>query len=174
MGVDATASGRIRLMVFRHATALPQCPEVLMSRCPSFVIAALSLTAILGCSRNSAPGNADGGGKQGAAMVIDEHELQHAGGNVLNILPSHVAGMRVRRTDGCPEILMRGTRSMMNSNDPIVYVDGTRSGNTCVLESLVPSDIHRIEVYPMGVTQRPGYRNSPNGLILVFMKSSDR
>ncbi|HEU5207781.1 MAG TPA: hypothetical protein VFU06_00105 [Longimicrobiales bacterium] len=144
-----------------------------MCRCIKLVVAAVSFGTAFGCSSNSSPGSAPEAREESTAMVIDEHELEHAAGNVLNILPSHVAGMRIKRTDSCPEILMRGTRSLMSSNDPVVYVDGTRSGNTCILETLVPSEIHRIEVYPMGVTQRPGYRNSPNGLILVFMKTSD-
>ncbi|MHB1168260.1 MAG: TonB-dependent receptor plug domain-containing protein [Longimicrobiales bacterium] len=144
-----------------------------MSRSISSLVVVLTAAAMAACA--SSPGRGNGEDEPGGhATVIDEQTLQQSGGNVLNILPSHVAGMRIKHTDNCPEILMRGTRSLMNSNDPVIYVDGTRSGNTCVLQTLVPSDIHRIEVYPMGVTQRPGYRNSPNGLILVFMKTSDR
>lgn len=143
-----------------------------MSRSINSLVVVLSVAALSACA--SRPGSGNGEDEPGGnATVIDEQTLQQSGGNVLNILPSHVAGMRIKHTDSCPEILMRGTRSMMSSNNPVVYVDGTRSGNTCVLETLVPTEIQRIEIYPMGVTQRPGYRNSPNGLILVFMKSSD-
>lgn len=144
-----------------------------MSRCFSSIGVVITTAALAACAGKAAPGEAEDSRTGADATVIDAHTLQHSGGSVLNILPSHVAGMRIKQTDSCPEILMRGTRSIMNSNNPIVYVDGTRSGNTCILETLVPSEVQRIEVYPMGVTQRPGYRNNPNGLILVFMKTSD-
>lgn len=133
----------------------------------------LTAAFTVGCSGNAAPGEAEDARHQGVATVIDENALESAGGDVLNVLPSYVTGMRVRRTDNCPEISMRGTRSFFNSNNPVVYVDGTRTGNTCILETLVPTDVERIEIYPMGVTTRPGYRNNPNGLILVFMKTTD-
>jgi len=143
-----------------------------MSRSIRSAIILLSVVALAGCAARAKSGN-DEDRKVGAdATVIGEEALRTAGSNVLNILPTYVAGLRVTHTDGCPEILMRGTRSLMNSNDPVVYVDGTRAGNTCVLETLVPTEVQRIEVYPMGVTTRPGYRNNPNGLILVFMKTT--
>ncbi len=144
-----------------------------MSRSLTSAAIIVSAAALLGCYRSAAPVDTSESREAGDATIIDEAALESAGSSVLNILPSYVAGMEVRREGACPQITLRGRKSLMNSNDPVIYVDGTRSGNTCVLDSLVPSDIRRIEVYPMGVTQRPGYRNSPNGLILVFMKTSE-
>lgn len=138
---------------------------------PAIVL--IAAAAVAGCSRNPAPDEAADVRQQPDATIIDESHLERSGGNVLNILPSYVAGLRVSRTESCPKITMRGSKSLLSSNDPVVYVDGTRTGNTCILDTLVPSEVERIEVYPMGVTTRPGYRNSPNGLILVFMKTTD-
>lgn len=144
-----------------------------MCRCFSSVTVVITAAAVVACAGKATPGDADDGHSGGDATVIDAHALQHSGGSVLNILPSYVAGMQVRHSSGCPEITLRGKKSFLSSNDPVVYVDGTRSANTCVLDAIVPSEVDRIEVYPMGITQRPGYRGNPNGLILVFMKTSD-
>lgn len=144
-----------------------------MSRSLTPVVVVVAAAAVLGCHRSAVPGSTVEARRQGDATIIEEDVLRHAGGSILNILPSYVAGMQVRHNSGCPEITLRGKKSLVNSNDPVVYVDGTRSGNTCVLDSLVPSDVQRVEVYPMGITQRPGYRGNPNGLILVFMKTTD-
>ena len=143
-----------------------------MSRSIRSAFILVSAAALVGCAARSTT-SSDERRSGVEATVIDEEALRSAGSNVLNILPTYVAGLRVTHTDSCPEILMRGSRSLLNSNNPVVYVDGTRTGNTCVLETLVPTEVHRIEVYPMGVTTRPGYRNNPNGLILVFMKTTE-
>jgi len=140
-------------------------------------VAALSVLVGVACAGKAAPSDAEDAQSRrtgGDATVINATILESSGTSILNVLPSYVAGLRVRHTDGgCPEIRLRGTGSLYNSSDPVIYVDGTRTGNTCVLDTLVPTEVNRIEVYPMGVTTRPGYRNHPHGLILVFMKTSD-
>jgi len=85
-------------------------------------------------------------------------------------LYTRVAGMVVENDGPCPELRMRGQRSLVGSNSPIVYVDGARTVNTCVLDMLHTTDLRRVEVYPMGVVNRPGYEANPNGLILVFLR----
>jgi hypothetical protein len=57
--------------------------------------------------------------------------------------------------------------------NPQVYVDGTRTVDTCILESLTTDNIESIEIYPMGVTMRPGYSTHAHGLILIFMRGAD-
>ena len=52
---------------------------------------------------------------------------------------------------------------------PIVYVDGARAIDTCILESLRTQDVESVELYPMGFTSRPGYASHAHGLILVFL-----
>lgn len=73
----------------------------------------------------------------------------------------------------CPVIELRGRNSVMGSPSPQVYVDGTRTVDTCPLVTLQAMDVRRIEVYPLGVTPRAGYASSGNGLILLFMQRAD-
>jgi outer membrane receptor protein involved in Fe transport len=92
-----------------------------------------------------------------------------SGSDVLDALESRIATMRVDRANSrCPRISLRGVRSLLGSTDPTVYVNGTRMANTCVLNSIRPADVRRVEVYP-GVTGRPEYRPSPNGMVLIFL-----
>jgi hypothetical protein len=106
----------------------------------------------------------------GSAVVLGEQQLWERGGNLLSLISSRVTSMRVRRSGPCPEIVMRGRKSVIGPTDPGVYVDGARAGNTCILDLIQPDDVSRVEVYPMGVTQRPGYRSNSNGLILIFTR----
>jgi hypothetical protein len=83
-----------------------------------------------------------------------------------------VPNFRVQRRAGrCPEISLRTNVSFQSDVNPHVYVDGTRSTDTCILETLRTDDVQRVEVYPQGFTTRPGYGTHAYGLILVFMRS---
>lgn len=73
----------------------------------------------------------------------------------------------------CPILQLRGRDSLVGSSDPSVYVDGTRTVDTCPLVTIQAMQTRRVEVYPLGVTPRPGYPSSGHGLILVFMQRSD-
>jgi hypothetical protein len=131
------------------------------------------LASLLGCaslpyegSSRSARTNSGSSG-----MVFGPEHFQQRAGTVLSILGGRLTGIQIRRSAGpCPEITMRGVKSMLGENNPAVYVDGTRTTNTCVLEHLDPAEVLRVEVYPMGVAPRPPYRGHPNGLILVFLQ----
>jgi TonB-dependent receptor-like protein len=69
----------------------------------------------------------------------------------------------------CPLLEMRGKDSVEGTNNPDVYVDGTRTTDTCPLVTIQAVSTERIEVYPMGMTSRPGYPSSGHGLILIFL-----
>jgi hypothetical protein len=73
----------------------------------------------------------------------------------------------------CPNIELRGKDSVVGSSNPDVYVDGTRTVDTCPLVTIQASEARRIEVYPLGVTPRPGYPSSGHGLILIFVERAD-
>ena len=89
---------------------------------------------------------------------------------LLDFLYTRISGMVVDYgSRPCPSIQLRGRKSLFGSNSPVVYVDGVRTANSCVLDMLYTWDISRVEVYPMGVSNRPGYEAHPNGLILVFI-----
>jgi hypothetical protein len=93
-------------------------------------------------------------------------------GNVLGVIQRRMAGMQVRRppSETCPEITLRGQTSLTGSNSPVIYVDGTRTTNTCILDMLNADDVERVEVYPNGIAPGGTHRNSPTGLILVFLR----
>lgn len=91
-------------------------------------------------------------------------------GTVMAVLQNRNPGMVVQRTDGCPRITLRGQNSINGNNNPVVYVDGNRTSDTCILEQLNPNDVARIEVYPGGIAPRGRPASSPGGLILVFLR----
>jgi hypothetical protein len=126
----------------------------------------------LGCA--GAARNADGTTNTagpGNAIVIEGPSLNPSRGSLISILQDHVRGMNVQRTDGCPRIVMRGGLGRSQVAEALVYVDGQRMADTCVLEGLNIESIERIEAYPSGVSQRPGYTTNTGGLILVFSKN---
>lgn len=141
-----------------------------------FVGTVLILGATVGCGGGRytsvakddalAPGNHGANGVVLAGAALEDH-----GGTLLSFLFMRMSGMTVdRSTYPCPSIQLRGRKSLFGSNSPIIYVDGVRTANSCVLEMLNTRDLTRVEVYPMGVSLRPGYEAHPNGLILVFVK----
>jgi hypothetical protein len=107
------------------------------------------------------------------AIILTGSALTDGPGTVLAAMSGKVPNFRVQRRAGrCPEITLRNSVSFQSVDvSPHVYVDGTRSTDTCILETLRADDVQRVEVYPQGFTTRPGYGTHANGLILVFMRS---
>ncbi len=70
----------------------------------------------------------------------------------------------------CPVIQLRGQDTVVGDSNPDVYVDGTRTVDTCPLVTLQASEARRVEIYPQGVSPRPGYPSRGHGLILIFMQ----
>jgi hypothetical protein len=132
---------------------------------PASLVAA-ALLASSGCA-GAAPGGASNG--IGNAIVIGDESFGSAAGSILTVLKTHIRSMSVAPTDGCPHILLRPGRSQ--SAEALIYIDGQRMSDTCILDGLNLEAIQRVEVYPSGVTQRPGYRTNAGGLILVFTKN---
>lgn len=107
-----------------------------------------------------------------SGTVLEGPDLYNHNGPLLRYLYNRVPGMSVDyQAPVCPRVHIRGRKSLMGSSDPVVYVDGARTSNSCVLQDLHTRDISRVEVYPMGVSNRPGYEAHPNGLILVFIRN---
>ena len=73
----------------------------------------------------------------------------------------------------CPVVELRGKDSVAGSSNPDVYVDGTRTVDTCPLVTLQAMEARRVEVYPLGITPRAGYPSSSHGLILIFVQRAD-
>ena len=122
------------------------------------------------------PGNRGDVRSEGGGYVIDGRALQDGPGSIVAALNHKVPNFRLHQTPGtttdCPVISLRNAVSFQSVVNPHVYVDGIRTTDTCVLRQLRTHDVARVEVYPMGVTRRPGYGTHAHGLILVFMRSA--
>lgn len=111
--------------------------------------------------------------KRGNMMVLTGAILHQNSQTLINVLAQHLPGIRIDAAPSCPEVYLRGRSSIANSSDATIYVDGQEAANSCILESLYAFDLDRVEVYPMGVTSRPGYRSDPDGLILIFLRRAN-
>lgn len=112
-----------------------------------------------------------GSGRGTSAYIFEEDQLQSSSdGTLLSALAARMSSMGVLRGGECPLIVLRGRTTVSHPTNPGVYVDGARATNTCVLEGLNVADVHRVEVYPMGVAQNGAYEGHAGGLILVFMR----
>lgn len=106
-------------------------------------------------------------------VIVSGPALQDGPGSLLAAMTGKVPNFRVQRHEGqCPEISIRNHVTFRSFVNPHVYVDGTRTTDTCILESLRSDDVDRVEVYPQGFTHHPGYGTHAHGLILVFMRSA--
>ncbi len=141
---------------------------------------AFALGALAGCAGNGAvqgdtgldAAQPDAGPHSANVLVLKGAPLQvQQGATVLDAIRADLPGVRVsEQNQGCPSLAIRGPDTMPGITEPRVYVDGTATGNTCVLEDLQAIDVARVEVYPLGFTMRPGYAPNAHGLILVFTK----
>lgn len=130
--------------------------------------------ASLGGRRREATSPDDGVSMDDGAIILTGSALTDGSGSLLSAMRGRVPNFRVIRNvrRQCPHISLRNRANRPGHFvNPHVYVDGTRTTNTCVLESLRSGDVARVEVYPQGITKRPGYRQHAYGLILVFMRS---
>ncbi len=139
-------------------------------------LASLTLFSLLASSAcatgHTDPKNRNGVDFEKGAIVLTGMALQDGSGPLLDTMSGKVPNFHVRHITGqCPEISLRNNVSFMSVVNPHVYVDGTRTTDTCILESLRATDVERVEVYPQGFTTRPGYGTHAHGLILVFMRS---
>ncbi len=106
------------------------------------------------------------------AIILSGTALSDGRGSILGTMEGKVPNFKVRRTGGnCPEVNIRQQVAFQRVIMPKVYVDGTLSTDTCILESLRSHDVETVEVYPQGFTKRPGYATHAHGLILIFMRN---
>jgi len=137
---------------------------------------------LLGCAtRRPFDRSTEPGGKPlppttaGAVIITGQALSADPGRTVLDAIKRAMPQLRVSdwSRNHCPTVQLRGKDSVTGSSDPDVYVDGTRTGDTCPLVTLQATETRRIEVYPNGVTSRPGYPSSGHGLILIFVERAD-
>lgn len=137
------------------------------TRARPFLVAALVLV-LAGCVTAGGQGYRAQAPTSTAATVLRSEQIVRSP-SIIHAIASRMPGIRVASGGRCPEITLRGRKSVFGDNNPAVYVDGTRAVNTCILDMLQVLDVDRVEVYPSGVPPRLPYQGNPNGLILVFM-----
>lgn len=134
----------------------------------------------VGCATNQSfdrttePGGEPLGTTTAGTIVITRETLETSTGfTVLDVIRRVMPSLQVTgwtEHDRCPMVELRGKDSVVGNSDPDIYVDGTRTANTCTLTMLQAIQASRIEVYPMGVTPRAGYSSRGHGLILIFLQ----
>ncbi len=105
-----------------------------------------------------------------SVTVLGADELENEHGTLLDAMLRNVPSIQVGDPARCPALSLRGPSTMPGVSDPRIYVDGARAVDTCILTMLHAGDVERVEIYPMGVTTRPGYASHAHGLILVFLR----
>lgn len=139
---------------------------------PTLLGALLAVFGLTACAAGM--GRGDGSVvNNGGGTVISGSALLDGQGSVLETLRGKVPNLKIQRYVGeCPRITFRSDATYQTAAvTPHVYVDGTRATDTCILESLQGRNVQRVEVYPSGVSGRPGYPSHAHGLILVFLRS---
>jgi hypothetical protein len=112
----------------------------------------------------------------GSVILTGEALWADPGRTVLDVIKRAMPQLNISgwsQYSRCPNLELRGKDSVTGSSNPDVYVDGTRTVDTCPLVTTQAMDARRIEVYPLGVTSRAGYHSSGHGLILIFLQRSD-
>ncbi|HUE96646.1 MAG TPA: TonB-dependent receptor plug domain-containing protein [Longimicrobiaceae bacterium] len=135
------------------------------------VLASALVLAVSGCAGNFGGGTGEAGpGASSATLTLSGQQLRGASANLLTAMRSRMSSMRVQEGSGrCPEVSFRGKKSMFGDNTAVVYVDGIRTTNTCILTTLAVAEIDRVEIYTSGIAPRPPVKSHPNGLILIYM-----
>lgn len=142
--------------------------KALLSSC--LLVCAITTAACGGGPRD--PERRPSVSRENGAIVLAGAALEDGRGTVLDAMAGKIPNFRLRRTrDRCPQIALRSIMGASSISSPQVYVDGARSSDTCILETINTRDVERVEVYPLGFTTRPGYGRDAQGLILVFMRS---
>jgi len=146
------------------------------SRYLAFLVSALLLSGCAALTNPMRSTRTEGGIRnENGATIISGRALDDQRGSLLDTMEGRVPGMQIQRhPDRCPEVALRSHVPYNSPINPLVYVDGTRTGDTCILNQLSTDNVDSIEIYPMGVTLRPGYQTHAHGLILVFLRGADR
>lgn len=133
----------------------------------------LPIVGLMACGApRGAPGSPDSVTSRGGGIVVSGVALIDGKGSVLDALRGKIPSMRIQYDFGkCPHLTFRNHATYQTQVNPHVFVDGTRATDTCILETIQSHDVEAVEVYPTGVTGRPGYGMHAHGIILVFMRS---
>ena len=148
-----------------------------LARLGALTVVAVGCQTARAYDRSNDPGGRPLGSTTMGSLVISGRALTvDAGRTVLDAIKYSMPQLRITgwtQYTRCPMLELRGKDSVNGSNDPDVYVDGTRTSDTCPLVTIQAIQTERIEVYPLGMAARPGYPGSGHGLILIFLARGD-
>jgi hypothetical protein len=153
-----------------------------MRRFHSFLTLLAVLAVVPGCrttrpfDRSTEPGGTPLSATTSGGLVLTGQALSADPGlSVLDVIRRAMPQFSVTGyTDNhCPMVELRGKDSVAGNSDPDVYVDGTRTIDTCPLVTLQASMVGRLEIFPSGVTSRAGYPSRGHGVIMIFLQRAD-
>jgi len=148
-----------------------------MRRCLALALLAAGCATTQPFDRSTEPGAPQTGTSTAGGTIITRAALtSDPSRTVLDVIRQAMPQVQITGwtdPDHCPRVELRGRDVIVGSSDPDIYVDGVHSKDTCLLTAMRASETGRLEVYPFGVTSRPGYPSSPHGLILIFLARSD-
>ena len=148
-----------------------------MRRCLALAVLVAGCATSQAFDRSTEPGAPQTGTSTAGAVIITGRALSgDPGRTVLDVIRQAMPQVQITGwtdPDHCPRVELRGRDVIVGRSDPDLYVDGIHSNDTCILTNMRAAETGRLEVYPSGVTSRPGYPSSPHGLILIFMARSD-
>ena len=108
----------------------------------------------------------------GAVSSIKPADIQNvAAANAMQAMQAKIPGMDLQQADGQAgsgvNINLRGARSLLASNDPLILVDGVPYGSTLDLN---PSDIESMEVLKDASSTAIYGTRGANGVIIITTK----
>jgi hypothetical protein len=139
----------------------------------AFIVLGLGCATSQAFDRSTEPGGKPLGATTTNTLILTGEALKaDASLTVLDAIRRAMPALQVTdwTANHCPVVSIRGRDSVAGNSDPDVYVDGTRTTDTCPLTTIQAIQASRVEVYPLGVTSRPGYPSRGHGLILIFLQ----
>lgn len=140
---------------------------------PFLAAAILPIALAAGCVSAGQQSQDGTGPRTTSALIVEGEDLWTTSGTLLDGLRDRVSTMQVSRVSGgCPRIRLRGQTTLLGSTRPEIYVNGTRMGDTCILDQLGVRTVERVEIYRGGGSGRTGYTSGMDGLIAVFLSNA--
>jgi hypothetical protein len=90
--------------------------------------------------------------------------------NLLDGLAGRVRNLQIDSTvSDCPLIILRGARSL-NRMDPVIYVNGARMADTCILREIRVREVEYVRIIPGAAGGSAAGAARAGGLILIQLR----
>lgn len=104
------------------------------------------------------------------AVVLEHGQLAIGNPDLVSTLRSRVGALKVDETGNCRTLVLRRNPAGLRPRSLLVYVDGQRAADSCIIGMINPRDVERVEVYAHGVPPAPYHSNS-GGVLLIFTRA---